>query len=212
MRRLFALIMTLILANVMVNANAETVRPLENSATQNDIANHVYMTRITDYSAETNTATFILYLPELYEDADIMDLAVNDSILIGGTEYVITDIEEPFFDIYIDIYIDADGRKELVQLMRTPSGYWQVYEDGAYVWDEVYRINEEIPENLIFLDRIENAYGAPLYIPIYHSSRDFVKALVSEDNGHGFDYMNIYVAFDELGKPVIVERFHVPWG
>ena len=167
--------------------------------------------RITGCSADGNTLTVELLVPERFDPEDILNLKAGDAIYTQGQEIEIKTITEK--DGYIVLnegdFEFSEGSVWLYEGLDT--NYWIAdWHDNSWLVLDTVRV--PVPDRLLFLDEIDPSSGETLLQPTVHSGKEFLQMLEAEKKeGPGFETNNVSVVFDGNGDLALIRRYYVPW-
>ena len=167
--------------------------------------------RITGYSADGNTLTVELLVPERFNPEDILNLKVGDAIYTQGQEIEIKTISEQYGYIVLNEgdYEFSEGSVWLYEGL--DMNYWIAdFHDNSWLVLDTVRV--PVPDRLLFLDEIDPSSGETLLQPAVHSGKEFLEMLEAEKKeGPGFEANNVSVVFDGDGDLALIRRYYVPW-
>ena len=167
--------------------------------------------RITGYSADGNTLTVELLVPERFNPEDILNLKVGDAIYTQGQEIEIETISEQYGYIVLNEgdFEFSEGSVWLYEGL--DMNYWIAdFHDNSWLVLDTVRV--PVPDRLLFLDEIDPSSGETLLQPAVHSGKEFLEMLEAEKKeGPGFEANNVSVVFDGNGDLALIRRYYVPW-
>ena len=201
MKRLVLLFAALLL--ICSTASADTITALASEVNPEHLVSVSVDAKI--ISADGQTATLVLLVPERYDPEEVLALQVGDAIYTQGGEVQINSISED--SGYLVFNAGADD--ELYLFESIDLNYWIMEEDDT-IYLELATVNVPVAEKLLFLDDIDPATGETLIQPTVHNKNDLLAMMGSNDDP-GFDIRNVTVVFDENGELALVRRHYVPW-
>lgn len=165
------------------------------------VAGEQYMTRLTDYNAETNTVQAEVLTEILLDREDVDQLKVGDTLTIGDDSITVETLERDEYGVLIND--------------ETELRYGGGTDVFAYSYEKMYRqpyasLTLQIPDSLVFLDGIEPSSGEMLDVPTEHTAAEF-REMLAAGGVPDFASDNVYVTFDDNGEMSVVERFYTPW-
>lgn len=175
--------------------------PADEAGVPDDMKDAKWLASLIDYDAETGTVTVAASRTITIPAAEAEALKVGDTLKVGNYEEAIGKLET-FEDATIII---NDG----ATLIKYGDEY-HFYPDSEYEYTEPYAdLKLEIPDSLVFYDRINPETGEALETDTEHTA-DELKAMLAEDTLPGFNTDNVYVTFDAEGNWTTAERFYTP--
>ncbi len=168
------------------------------------VAGQKFVTNLSGYDPEANTVIAEVIhgipLPETTVEA----LEVGDTLRAGRFELEITklDITEEG-DIVIN---DGDA-----ELRKYGDEYHIILDDDREYTEPYGTLTLEIPDTLSIEDGIDRKTGEILDEPVQYTVEEFKSMLSDENLSPDFASDNVWVAYDDDGEMISVERFYTPW-
>ena len=203
MKRLFALLLALILPAGTVSAERTVVTALAAEVNPDNPVSVAADAKVLSYADGQFTVTVLV--PERYDPEEINALKAGDAIFTGGREIEIRSITER--DGYIVLNPDADD--EVCLFESVDLNYWIMDVDDN-TWLELATVTVPASAHLLFLDGINPATGESLLHPTVYNKENLLAIMNSADDP-GFDIRNVEVVFDGNGELALIRRFYVPW-
>ena len=212
MKKILCIILCLFLAvPALAAADRNVVTALAAEVNPEALISVSVNARITGYSADGNTLTVELLVPERFNPEDILNLKVGDAIYTQGQEIEIETISEQYGYIVLNEgdFEFSEGSVWLYEGL--DMNYWIAdFHDNSWLVLDTVRV--PVPDRLLFLDEIDPSSGETLLQPAVHSGKEFLEMLEAEKKeGPGFEANNVSVVFDGNGDLALIRRYYVPW-
>ena len=162
------------------------------------VAGLTFITNLSDYDLETNTATATVMHGVPLPAAQVETLGVGDKLVAGLFEEEINTLETvEEGDILINNSVE----------LRKYGDEYHIYTYGLEYTEPYVTLRVEIPDTLRILDNIDKDTGEPLDDPVTYTVEEF-RAMLAAEASPDFATDNTWVTFDENGGMLSVERVY----
>ena len=208
MKKILVTLLLFTLVFAVGTASAKTATCLAHNIDPDNMSMQMVHVRFLAYNEADNTVTCELLMPERFDEEEIRELEVGDSIFTGGEEVIITAVDDDKYANYYILNYHGNDEDDYIYLCEIEEGVFVRYDfNDDYVWLSIATVELPVPDNLIFQD--DEDWDLNMLPKVFDASV-FI-ATVKGENGVPLDIYNAIATFGPNGELAVVRRYYVPW-
>ena len=172
------------------------------------LAGKTFTAVLTGYAPETQTTSWTLWEPIVFQAEDVEGLTRGDELTLGAaTEDAGIIVDTVVTDEYGDVIVNDE-----IDFRKQEDGTYLAYQYEAVCMKTVGAADVTLNDKIVFLDGIDPETGDILEEPAKYIGSDLGNIIAAEgEHGVGFATSNVQLTFNEDGEAAVIERFYVPW-